>query len=128
VVIDKKARAFVKMTKTRQFGKPALPRAFTSEKHEIARAFYAKYDQNYGLRSRFSRHMSPPEKETAPVFAGEVSRRVTAPVVLRSDEGSLWAICHTPDWLAQGCPLLPSGFSLSVVSASIGCWAASMLA
>jgi hypothetical protein len=49
MVVDKKARAFVKMTKTRQFGQPALPRAFTGEKHEIARAFYAKYDQNYGL-------------------------------------------------------------------------------
>jgi hypothetical protein len=49
VVVDKKARAFVKMTKTRQFRQPALPRAFTGEKHEIARAFYAKYDPNYGL-------------------------------------------------------------------------------
>jgi hypothetical protein len=49
VVVDKKVRAFVKMTKTRQFGQPALPRAFTGEKHKIARAFYAKYDQNYGL-------------------------------------------------------------------------------
>ncbi len=51
MVVDKKARAFVKMTKTRQYGQPALPRAFTGEKHEIARAFYAKYDQNYGLWS-----------------------------------------------------------------------------
>jgi hypothetical protein len=50
VVVDKKARAFVKMTKTWQFSKPALSRAFPGEKHEVARAFYVKYDQNYGLR------------------------------------------------------------------------------
>ncbi len=37
------------MTKTWQFRQPALPRAFPGEKHEIARAFYVKYDQNYGL-------------------------------------------------------------------------------
>jgi hypothetical protein len=51
VVVDKKARALVKMTKTWQFRQPALPRAFPGEKHEIARAFYVKYDQNYGLRT-----------------------------------------------------------------------------
>jgi hypothetical protein len=49
VVVDKKARAFVKTTKTQQFRQPALPRAFPGEKQEIARAFYVKYDQNYGL-------------------------------------------------------------------------------
>jgi hypothetical protein len=49
VLVNKKARAFVKMTKTWQFRQPALPPAFPSEKHEIARAFYVKYDQNYGL-------------------------------------------------------------------------------
>jgi hypothetical protein len=38
------------MTKTWQFRQPALPRAFPGEKHEIARAFCVKYDQNYGLR------------------------------------------------------------------------------
>ncbi len=50
MVVDKKARAFLKMSKTWQFRKPALSRAFPGEKHEIARAFYVKYDQNYGLR------------------------------------------------------------------------------
>jgi hypothetical protein len=40
------------MTKTWQFCKPALSRAFPGEKHEVARAFYVKYDQNYGLRAR----------------------------------------------------------------------------
>ncbi len=49
-VVDKKARAFVKMTKTGQFCKPALSRAFPGEKHEVVRAFYVKYDQHYGLR------------------------------------------------------------------------------
>ncbi len=39
------------MTKTWQFCQPALPRAFPDEKHEIARAFCVKYDQNYGLRT-----------------------------------------------------------------------------
>jgi hypothetical protein len=37
------------MTKTWQFRQPALPRAFPSKKHEIAHAFYVKYDQKYGL-------------------------------------------------------------------------------
>ncbi len=41
------------MTKTWQFRQPALPPAFPAEKHEIVRAFYVKYDQDYGLR-RFS--------------------------------------------------------------------------
>ncbi len=49
MVVDKKVRAFVKMTKTWQFRQPALPRAFPGEKHELVRAFYVKYDQNYGL-------------------------------------------------------------------------------
>jgi hypothetical protein len=34
------------MTKTWQIRQPVLPRAFLGEKHEIARAFYVKYDQN----------------------------------------------------------------------------------
>jgi hypothetical protein len=51
VVVDKKARTFLKMSKTWQFRKPALYRAFPGKKHEIARAFYVKYDQNYGLWS-----------------------------------------------------------------------------
>ncbi len=38
------------MTKTWRFRQPALPRAFPDKKHEIARAFCVKYDQNYGLR------------------------------------------------------------------------------
>jgi hypothetical protein len=51
VVVDKKARAFAKMTKTWQFRQPALPRAFPGEKHEIASAFYVEYDQNYCMGS-----------------------------------------------------------------------------
>ncbi len=38
------------MTKTWQFRQPALPCAFSGEKHVLARAFNVKYDQNYGLR------------------------------------------------------------------------------
>ncbi len=49
VLVDKKAHAFAKMTKTWPIRQPALPRAFPGEKHEIARAFYVKNDQNYGL-------------------------------------------------------------------------------
>jgi hypothetical protein len=52
VLVDKKARAFAKMIKTWQIRQPALPRAFPSEKHEIARAFYVKNDQNYVLWHR----------------------------------------------------------------------------
>ncbi len=51
MVVDKKARAFAKMTKTWQFRQPALPRAFPGEKHEIASAFYVEYDQNYCMGS-----------------------------------------------------------------------------
>ncbi len=51
MVVDKKERNFVKMTKTWQFFKPTLSRAFPGEKREVARAFYVKYDQNYGLRA-----------------------------------------------------------------------------
>ncbi len=49
MLVDKKARAFAKMTKTWQIRQPALPRAFPGEKHKIARTFYVKNDQNYGL-------------------------------------------------------------------------------
>ncbi len=50
MVVDKKARAFVKITKTWQFRQPEQSRAFTGKKHALAHAFYVKYDQNYGLR------------------------------------------------------------------------------
>ncbi len=62
MVVDKKARAFVKMIKTWQCRQPALPRAFPGEKHEIARAFYVKYDQNYGLWSHFVQVIFSPSK------------------------------------------------------------------
>ncbi len=49
VVVDEKARAFVKTSKTSQIRQPALPRAFPGQKHALVGAFQFKYDQNYGL-------------------------------------------------------------------------------
>jgi hypothetical protein len=50
VVVDEKARAFVKMFKTLQIRETALPHAFPGQKNALVRAFWLKYDQNYGLR------------------------------------------------------------------------------
>ncbi len=66
VVVDKKERAFVKMTKTWQFRQPVLPRAFSGEKHAQARAFNVKYDQNYGLWSIKSAPASPGRSRAGP--------------------------------------------------------------
>jgi hypothetical protein len=63
VVVDKKARAFVKMTETWQIRQPALPRAFPRPSH----AFRVKYDQNYGLSVQLvypSRECTPPYEFT----------------------------------------------------------------
>jgi hypothetical protein len=37
------------MTKTWQFRQSALPRAFSGEKHALARSFYVKFERNYEL-------------------------------------------------------------------------------
>jgi hypothetical protein len=49
VVLDEKARAFGKTSKTKQKGKCGLALALPGQKRALARAFWSKYDQNYGL-------------------------------------------------------------------------------
>jgi hypothetical protein len=49
VVLGEKARAFGKTSKTKQTRKCGLARAFPGQKRALARAFWSKYDQYYGL-------------------------------------------------------------------------------